>query len=220
MDLNQAMRQFFNEKGEITLRPELTLAGLGEVLFQADAATGGADRHCIRFWDFTSSREGEARDFNRTEVNTRIKVVAARLQQVGSIGDRVAILANNSPEYLFGFLGSLYAGMVPVPLYDPTEPGHADHLTAVMGDAKPTIVLTNNTSATAVRRFFADTPGAERPRIIPSTPCLILAHRALLTHCSRRKDRPSLLLQRLLLLIFRHSCSTPRALPVPPQVLC
>ncbi|AIT90074.1 acyl-CoA synthase [Corynebacterium ulcerans] len=166
MDLNQAMRQFFDEKGEINLRPELTLAGLGEVLFQADAAMGGADRHCIRFWDFSSSREGEARDFNRTEVNTRIKVVAARLQQVGSIGDRVAILANNSPEYLFGFLGSLYAGMVPVPLYDPTEPGHADHLTAVMGDAKPTIVLTNNTSATAVRRFFAEIPGAERPRII------------------------------------------------------
>ena len=82
------------------------------------------------------------------------------------IGDRAAILANNSPEYIFSFLGAIYAGLVPVPLYDPTEPGHADHLTAVFADCEPVVVLTNSHSAGAVRKHFAGLPAAERPRIL------------------------------------------------------
>ncbi|QGU08532.1 Long-chain-fatty-acid--AMP ligase FadD32 [Corynebacterium occultum] len=166
MDLQAAMGQFFNDKGEIALAPQLTLSGLAELMYQADFAQGGGDRKVLRFWDFSGSREGEAVEYTRTEVNTRIKATAARLQQVGRIGDRVAILANNSPEYIFAFLGSLYAGMTPVPLYDPTEPGHTDHLNAVIGDCAPKFVLTNSNSAAAVREHFAETPSRERPRII------------------------------------------------------
>ncbi|OWM46126.1 acyl-CoA synthase [Corynebacterium diphtheriae] len=163
MDLHKAMGQFFDAKGNIALPPQITLAGLSELFYQSDV--DGGDRHCMRYWDY-STEGGVARDYNRREINTRIKSVAARLQQVAQPGDRVAILANNSPEYLFGFIGALYAGLVPVPLYDPSEPGHADHLTAVMADAQPAIVLTNNASAAAVRRFFSALPGAQRPRII------------------------------------------------------
>ncbi|WP_314930614.1 FadD32-like long-chain-fatty-acid--AMP ligase [Corynebacterium argentoratense] len=166
MDLHAAIGQFFNDKGDIALPSQITLAGLAEMMYQADAAQGGAGRHCMRFWDYSESREGVAHDFTRAEINTRIKAVAARLQQVGSIGDRVAILSGNSPEYIFGFIGSLYAGMVPVPLYDPNEPGHADHLAAVLGDAQPKFVLTNKRSAPNVRRMFSDRPAAERPRIL------------------------------------------------------
>lgn len=166
MDLHAAMSQFFNEKGEITLAPQLSLAGLSELLYQGDLQTGGGDRKCLRSWDFSESREGTYVDYTRQEINTRIKAVAARLQQVGTIGDRCAILAGNSPEYLFGFLGALYAGMVPIPLYDPNEPGHTDHLKAVFNDANPQIVLTNGASAGAVRTYFADVPSRERPRVL------------------------------------------------------
>ena len=166
MDLQAAMSQFFNEKGEIVLAPQLTLAGLAELMYQGDLQLGGGDRQCLRYWDFSESREGTPVDYTRTEINTRIKAVAARLQQVGKIGDRVAILANNSPEYIFGFVGALYAGMTPVPLYDPAEPGHADHLKAVFADCEPTFVLTNTASAPAVREHFAELPSRERPRIL------------------------------------------------------
>ncbi len=166
MDLQAAMSQFFNDKGEIVLAPQLTLAGLAELMYQGDLQLGGGERQCLRFWDFSESREGTPVDFTRTEINTRIKAVAARLQQVGKIGDRVAILANNSPEYIFGFIGALYAGMTPVPLYDPSEPGHADHLKAVFADCEPSFVLTNSGSAAAVREHFAELPSRERPRIL------------------------------------------------------
>ncbi len=82
------------------------------------------------------------------------------------MGDRVAILAGNSPEYIFGFLGALYAGQVPVPLYDPEEPGHGDHLKAVLGDAGAKTVLTNTRSAGTVREYFAELPSRERPRVV------------------------------------------------------
>ena len=166
MDLEKAIAQFFNEKGEIQLAPQLTLAGLSELMYQGDLQTGGGERHCLRFWDYSESRAGVAVDYDRTEINDRIKSVAARLQQVAKIGDRVAILAGNSPEYLFAFIGALYAGMVPVPLYDPNEPGHGEHLKAVLADSTPTVVLTNKHAAVAVREHFADTPSRERPRIL------------------------------------------------------
>ena len=166
MDLHAVIGQFFDEQGQITLPPQMNLAGLCETLYQAEAMQGGGDRHCMRFWDFSSDRDGVAVDYTRAQINTRIKAVAARLQQVGTIGDRVAVLAGNSPEYLFGFIGAMYAGMVPVPLYDPNEPGHADHLQAVLGDCKPKIVLTHSPAAASVRAHFAEVPAAERPRII------------------------------------------------------
>ena len=166
MDLKALIGQFFDEKGNIALPPHLTLAGLAEHLYGAEQQAGVPDRPVMRQWVYNDNPEGTPRDFTRSQVNTRIKVVAARLQQVGKMGDRVAILAGNSPEYIFGFLGAMYAGMTPIPLYDPNEPGHTDHLRAVFGDANPPVVLTNNVSAAANRAYFSDRPAAERPRII------------------------------------------------------
>ncbi|MEZ2122571.1 MULTISPECIES: FadD32-like long-chain-fatty-acid--AMP ligase [unclassified Corynebacterium] len=166
MDLKAAMGQFFDDKGQINLPEKLTLAGLCETLYMVEAASGGADRECLRFWDYSENREGISTDYSRRQINTRIKAVAARLQQIGTLGDRVAILAGNSPEYMFGFLGAMYAGMAPIPLYDPMEPGHGEHLKAVLADCGPKFILTNSGSAAAVRRMFADRPAAERPRVL------------------------------------------------------
>ncbi|STC69011.1 FadD32-like long-chain-fatty-acid--AMP ligase [Corynebacterium pilosum] len=166
MDLSKLIAQFYSEDGSIALAPQLTLAGMAEMMYMGDLQLGGGERHCMRFWDYSENREGTPVDYNRTEINTRIKAVAARLQQVGKMGDRVAILAGNSPEYIFGFLGALYAGQVPVPLYDPEEPGHGDHLKAVLGDAGAKTVLTNTRSAGTVREYFAELPSRERPRVV------------------------------------------------------
>ncbi|RAV34336.1 FadD32-like long-chain-fatty-acid--AMP ligase [Corynebacterium heidelbergense] len=166
MDISAAMGQFYDEKGNIAVPDQLTLSGMCEMLYTMAQMEGTVDSPLMRYWDYSRSREGELRVYTRQEVNTRIKAVCVRLQQVAEQGERVAILANNSPEYVFAFLGAIYAKMVPVPLYDPAEPGHADHLTAVLGSARPSIVLTNQRSARAVRSFFADRPAGQRPRVI------------------------------------------------------
>lgn len=166
MDLQAVMGQFFNQKGEIVLPEQLSLAGMSEMLYQSELQAGTPDRTCLRYWDYSESREGKLVEYSRSEINTRIKVVGARLQQVANPGDRVAILAGNTPEYLFGFIGSLYAGMIPIPLYDPNEPGHTNHLKSVFNDAQPSVVVTDKASAGAVRKHFAELPSKERPRVL------------------------------------------------------
>ncbi|WKD58279.1 Long-chain-fatty-acid--AMP ligase FadD32 [Corynebacterium capitovis DSM 44611] len=166
MDLNVIIQRFIDDDGNIALPHNFTIPALAEMLHFMGAQMGQLDETNIRYWDYSSSAEGEQVVYTRREVNTRVKAVAARLMQVGQPGDRVAVLAPNSPEYLFSFMGAMYAGQVPIPLYDPNEPGHGDHLRAVMGDSGATTVLTNKAGAPAVRSFFADLPSSQRPRII------------------------------------------------------
>lgn len=166
MDVSSSMAQFFDDKGDIAVPDQLTLSGMCEMLYTMAQMEGTTGNTLIRYWDYSDSREGRVIEVTREQVNTRIKAVCVRLQQVAQPGDRVAILMNNSPEYMYAFLGSMYAKLVPVPLYDPNEPGHTGHLTAVLGSSEPTVVLTNKFSAQAVRQHFASTPAPQRPRII------------------------------------------------------
>lgn len=166
MDVSSALTQFFDDKGNIVLPEQLTLSGMCEMLFTIAQVEENADTPLIRYWDYTQSAAGDVRVLTRAQFNTRAKAVCVRLQQVAQKGDRVAILANNSPEYVYSFFGTLYAGMVPVPLYDPTEPGHAGHLNAVWESSEPRVVLTNGHSAAAVRQHFATVPAKDRPRVL------------------------------------------------------
>ncbi|HEX7826297.1 MAG TPA: AMP-binding protein, partial [Mycobacterium sp.] len=63
-------------------------------------------RLAFRFLDFSTERDGVARDLNWAEFSARNKAVAARLQQVTQVGDRVAILCPQNLEYLVAFFGT------------------------------------------------------------------------------------------------------------------
>ncbi|AZA12553.1 FadD32-like long-chain-fatty-acid--AMP ligase [Corynebacterium choanae] len=166
MKLAAIVSHFTDEHGRIAVPDHFSVAGMSEMLFTMAQAAGKSDDIVLRGWRYDNNPAGEHTTYTRAELNTRIKVVAARLQQTTHIGARVALLMGNSPEYIVGFLGAMYAGMTPVPLYDPNEPGHADHLQAVLADCAPQIVLTNSHSAGAVRAVFADRPASQRPRIL------------------------------------------------------
>ena len=81
-------------------------------------------------------------------------------------GDRVAILCPQNLEYLVAFFGTLYAGRIAVPLFDPSEPGHVGRLHAVLDDCHPSAILTTTEAAEGVRKFFRNRPAKERPRVI------------------------------------------------------
>jgi fatty acid CoA ligase FadD32 len=124
------------------------------------------DKLAYRFLDFSTERDGVARDLNWADFGTRNRAVGARLQQVTEPGDRVAILCPQNLEYLIAFFGTLYSGRIAVPLFDPSEPGHVGRLHAVVDDCHPTAILTTTESAEAVRKFFRSRPAKERPRVI------------------------------------------------------
>ncbi|GAB34023.1 long-chain-fatty-acid--AMP ligase FadD32 [Gordonia otitidis] len=159
--LNTEFEQFLDENGNLHFTEDATLVDYVE-----QNVRDQADTLAYRFIDYSRERDGEAQDLTWAQFGKRLRAVAARLQQVTKPGDRVAILAPQSLEYVIGFFSALYASNVAVPLFSPDEPGHTDRLTAVLADCKPTAILTSTKSAEAVRDFFAGVPAKERPRVI------------------------------------------------------
>ncbi|MGB6206974.1 long-chain-fatty-acid--AMP ligase FadD32 [Mycobacterium sp.] len=124
------------------------------------------DRLAYRFLDYSTERDGIAREISWAEFGARNRAVGARLQQVTQPGDRIAILCPQNLDYLVAFFGVLYAGRIAVPLFDPSEPGHVGRLHAVLDDCSPSAILTTSDSAEGVRKFFRSRPAKERPRVI------------------------------------------------------
>jgi len=124
------------------------------------------DKLAYRFVDFSTERDGVEHELNWADFGARNRAVGARLQQVTQPGDRVAILCPQSLDYLVAFFGTLYAGRIAVPLFDPSEPGHVGRLHAVLDDCQPSAILTTTESAEGVRKFFRSRPAKERPRVI------------------------------------------------------
>jgi acyl-CoA synthetase (AMP-forming)/AMP-acid ligase II len=158
-------------------RPELTdyLDADGSIVLpEAVNLVTFLDRHidnigdsiAYRYLDYTQHADGKAIDLTWAELGVRLRAIGARLQQVTSRGDRVAILAPQGIDYIVGFFAAIKAGNIAVPLFAPELPGHAERLNAVLGDAHPTVVLTTAGAGAAVQQFVRSLPRNRRPRVI------------------------------------------------------
>ena len=159
--LKTEFEEFLDESGNLAITEDATLVDYVERNVREQA-----DTLAYRFIDYSRERDGERLDLTWAQFGKRLKAVAARLQQITKPGDRVAILAPQSLEYVIGFFASLYASNIAVPLFSPDEPGHTDRLTAVLADCEPAAILTSTKSAEAVRDFFSGRPAKDRPRVI------------------------------------------------------
>lgn len=111
------------------------------------------------FVDFEVDPSGFAEGLTWAQVHNRVCVVAGELRKLGTVGDRVAILAPQSLEYVIGVLGALEAGFVAVPLPVPMVGVHDERATAVLRDCTPTVVLTTSAAVDAVMPALSDVPG-------------------------------------------------------------
>src|ERR1044072_3947549 len=125
-----------------------------------------ADQLAYRYVDYSQNPDGKAVELTWEQVGTRSRAIAARLQQVTSRGDRVAILAPQGLDYVTSFFGSIQAGNIAVPLFAPELPGHAERLDAVLTAAQPAVILTTTSAGDAVQKFVRLMPREGRPRII------------------------------------------------------
>jgi acyl-CoA synthetase (AMP-forming)/AMP-acid ligase II len=166
-----------NEGGTRSSRPELTdyldpdggiflPDGVNLVTFLDRHIDSIGDAVAYRYLDYTQQDDGKAIDLTWTELGTRLRAIGARLQQVTSRGDRVAVLAPQGIDYIVGFFAAIKAGDIAVPLFAPELPGHAERLHAVLGNAQPTVVLTTAAVAAAVQEFVRSLPRNRRPRVI------------------------------------------------------
>ncbi len=124
------------------------------------------DNPAYRFIDYSQDQDGRAVELTWNQLWSRVSAIGARLQQVTTPGDRVAILAPQGLDYVAAFFAGVLAGNVPVPLFAPTLSGHAERLAAVLADARPAVVLTTTAAAESVRTTIRTLVPNERPRLI------------------------------------------------------
>ncbi|PSM40454.1 fatty-acid--CoA ligase [Streptomyces dioscori] len=122
-----------------------------------------------------SSSGGLHRTLGWQALDTRAGTVAARLATVASPGERAALVLPQGLDYVAGFLGCLYAGVIAVPLFGPELPGHGDRLAAVLADCEPACLLTDSTAAPAIRDFVRD-------RRLPDVPVISIDQLPLQRH--------------------------------------
>jgi acyl-CoA synthetase (AMP-forming)/AMP-acid ligase II len=159
-DAQSLLAPYVHADGTIVVPDDVTVTS-----FLVRNAARWQDRAAYRFLDFGDG-QGRAVELSWNGLVDSVQAVGARLQQVTTPGDRVAILAPQGLDYVIGFFAAIRAGTIAVPLFAPTLSGHAQRLQAVLADAGPTVILTTTGAAESVRSFLRAAPVAERPRLI------------------------------------------------------
>jgi fatty-acyl-CoA synthase len=147
--------------GNVALPPDVTLISL----IERNIANVG-DSVAYRYLDHTRSESGSVTELTWTQLGRRIRAIGARVQQVASRGDRVAILAPQGLDYVAGFFAAIKAGTIAVPLFAPELQGHAQRLAVALHDSRPTVVLTTSTASAAVEAALTEVGLAPRPHVI------------------------------------------------------
>src|SRR6476469_4911741 len=91
-----------NADGDIELPPGVTLLSL---IDRNIANVGGSVAY--RYLDHSRSEDGQAIELTWTQLGTRMRAIGARLQQLSSRGDRVAVLAPQGLDYVAGFFAAI-----------------------------------------------------------------------------------------------------------------
>lgn len=121
----------------------------------AQAAAQTPDETAFTFVNFSTDRNGVASRLTWRQLDDRVRVTATGLRHAGAAGERVAIVAPQSLDYVVAFLAATRAGATAVPLFLPSLPGHAGKLAAALTDADPVLAITDPEHQEVVEEFCA-----------------------------------------------------------------
>ena len=155
------IEECLDAEGHVMLPPGVNLISL----IDRNIANVG-DQVAYRYLDYTGSSDVRAVELTWTQLGRRMRAIGARLQQVSSRGDRVAILAPQGLDYIAGFFTAIKAGMIAVPLFAPELQGHAERLETALRDARPSSIVTTTAVADAVRASLSTLEFAGSPHVV------------------------------------------------------
>jgi fatty acid CoA ligase FadD32 len=139
-------------------------AFLGQYLDYWAAETPNAPS--MQFIDYFASRKGVEVTYSFSQMDRWTRALATRIQQITRPGDRIAILAPQSVDFVAGFVGALRTHAINIPLYAPDMPGQGDRLQLVVKDCAPTAILTTSDKLELVKAFCAEHGGPADDQII------------------------------------------------------
>jgi acyl-CoA synthetase (AMP-forming)/AMP-acid ligase II len=112
---------------------------------------------------YTFLVDGETEEVSITykELEIQARAAAARLQSVGKTGDRALLIYPPGLEFITAFFACLLSGIIAVPIYPP-HPARLErtmpNVTAVINDAKPTIMMTTSSFLRRTSAIFEQLP--------------------------------------------------------------
>lgn len=119
------------------------------------------DRLSLRF-----VHEGQAGEsqFTALDLDRRARGVAAALLDVVPPGERALLLYDHARDFIAGFLGCLYAGVVAVPLYSPRRNQSLSRVGLVAADARAALALTTRSIVAKLDGDLLRNAGLEKLR--------------------------------------------------------
>ncbi|MGE2716643.1 AMP-binding protein [Mycolicibacterium litorale] len=125
------------------------------------------DRLAYTFIDYESDPTGSfIESLTWAQVYQRAQAVAAELSRCGSPGDRAAIVAPQSLDYIVGFFGAMQAGFIAVPLSVPQSDTHDERIAAALRDCSPAAVLTTSAAVADVMPYAVAQWGGTAPSVV------------------------------------------------------
>ncbi len=117
---------------------------------------------------FTYLLDGVEREatFTIGQIDRAAEGIAQYLRQRTNKGERALLMYPPGPEFIAGFLGCLYAGVVAVPAYPPRSNRHAHRLFAIARDAHARLVLTACGARSAIAAALSNTAGAGKIDVV------------------------------------------------------
>ena len=109
---------------------------------------------------FLADGETESARLDYAALERRARALGAALQAAGGAGERALLLFPQGLDFVAAFLGCLFAGAVAVPAYPPRNERGLPRLAAILGDARPRVVLTTAALLDAVRPSLEAHPAA------------------------------------------------------------
>ncbi|MET9405117.1 fatty acyl-AMP ligase [Streptomyces sp. NPDC002935] len=114
------------------------------------------DETAFTFVDFSAEGNGTACELTWKQLQDKVRATATGLRAAGVTGERVAIVAPQSLDYVIGFLAAACAGAIAVPLFPPSLPGHGEKLASSLDDAAPLLAISTQEQRASVADFCTE----------------------------------------------------------------
>lgn len=110
-------------------------------------------------------QDGEQKEVSLTyaQLDERARAVAAKLTSMNMRGQRALLLYQSGLDFVEGFMGCHYAGVVPVPAFPPRRNRNMGRIDAISRDAQAAVALTTHDVLERIdRATLSDSPSLQR----------------------------------------------------------
>jgi amino acid adenylation domain-containing protein len=138
-----------------------TLMELLQWRAQEDSSSGSG-------YVYLDDKNGEEKKITYAELDRRARAVACRLREASAAGERALLLYPPGLDFLVGFFGCMYAGIVAVPAYPPSPARRnrslprLDRLQTIITDAQATVALTTSPVMSLIETLFVHSPSLKK----------------------------------------------------------